>query len=57
MNANQADAKVATMCRVLAVSTSGYYARRGRAPSTTNLDYSALVKALELMANHTVAPD
>jgi putative transposase len=33
VNANQAIYTVATMCRVLAVSASGYYARRKRPPS------------------------
>ena len=34
MRANQADYPVATMCRVLEVSPSGYYAWLERAPST-----------------------
>jgi putative transposase len=33
VNANQASYGIATMCRVLEVSTSGYYARQKRPPS------------------------
>jgi putative transposase len=46
VNANQADAKVATMCRVLQVSTSGYYAWRDRVPSTTALANAVLVERI-----------
>lgn len=46
MNANQADAKVATMCRVLGVSTSGYYAWRDRAPSAHALADAVLTKRI-----------
>lgn len=46
MNANQADAKVATMCRVLQVSTSGYYAWRDRAPSERALANAVLTERI-----------
>ena len=46
MNANQADAKVATMCRALGVSTSGYYAWRDRAPSTTAMNNAVLIERI-----------
>jgi putative transposase len=46
VNANQADAKVATMCRVLGVSSSGYYAWRERAPSTTAVANAVLVERI-----------
>ena len=56
MNANQADAKVATMCRVLAVSTSGYYAWRDRAPSARALADAVLterIRAVHIDSHHT----
>ena len=43
MNANQADTKVKTMCRVLGVSTSGFYAWRDRAPSARSMANAVLV--------------
>ena len=46
MNANQADAKVATMCRVLGVSVSGYYGWRDRAPSTTAMNNAVLAERI-----------
>ena len=46
MNANQANAKVATMCRVLGVSTSGYYAWLDRAPSATAMSNAVLVERI-----------
>lgn len=42
MNANQADAKVRAMCRVLQLSPSGYYAWRDRAPSQRAIDNAVL---------------
>jgi hypothetical protein len=44
VNANRADAKVRTMCRVLGVSASGYYAWRERAPSARTLADAVLVE-------------
>ena len=46
MNANQAGAKVRTMCRVLGVSASGYYAWRDRAPSARTLADAVLVERI-----------
>jgi len=46
VNANQADAKVATMCRMLHVSTSGYYAWRDRAPSHRALANAVLTERI-----------
>ena len=51
MNANQADAKVRTMCRVLQVSPSGYYAWRDRAPSQRVIDNAVLTERIR--AVHT----
>jgi putative transposase len=56
VNANQADAKVATMCRVLQVSTSGYYAWRDRAPSQRALANAVLterIRQVHAESHHT----
>ena len=46
MNANQADANVRTMCRVLQVSASGYYAWRDRPPSRRAIDNAVLTERI-----------
>jgi putative transposase len=51
VNANQADAKVRTMCRVLQVSPSGYYAWRDRAPSQRAIDNAVVTERIR--AVHT----
>jgi len=44
---NRANHKVATMCRVLGVSTSGYYAWRHRKPSAREIDDAALTRRIK----------
>ncbi len=44
MSDHQAEHDVATMCRVLGVSRSGYYASRGRAPSKRDREDAALTE-------------
>ncbi len=51
MNANQADANVRTMCRVLGVAASGYYAWRDRAPSDQGVIVSRK-RVARLMRQH-----
>ena len=46
MNANQASVPVQTMCRVLKVSASGYYAWLDRAPSPRAIDNAVLVERI-----------
>ena len=46
MNANQANIPVHTMCRVLKVSASGYYAWRDRAPSKLAIDNAVMVERI-----------
>jgi putative transposase len=46
VNANQADAKVRMMCRVLQISPSGYYAWRDRAPSKRAIDNAVLTERI-----------
>ena len=49
MNANQADLPVRTMCRVLGVSHSGYYAWNERAPSKRAIDDAVLTERIRLI--------
>jgi putative transposase len=46
MSAHQADFPVATMCRVLGISASGYYAWSKRAPSKRTQTNAALIKTV-----------
>jgi putative transposase len=46
VTAHQADFKIATMCRVLGISRSGYYAWVKRVPSRRSHDNTALTKRL-----------
>lgn len=46
MNANQATYPVHTMCRLLDVSASGYYAWLKRAPSKHSLDDAQLLEQI-----------
>lgn len=46
MKANQAAHSVTTMCRVLGVSASGYYAWQGRAPSARTRQDAALLEQI-----------
>jgi putative transposase len=56
VNANQAIYGVATMCRVLAVSASGYYAWRKRPPSArarTDVALTSRITAIHQYARGT----
>jgi len=46
VSANQAKVPVHTMCRVLKVSASGYYAWLGRAPSRRSIDDAVLLERI-----------
>ena len=46
MNADQANVAVHTMCRVLNVSASGYYAWRDRPPSKLAMDSAVMVERI-----------
>jgi putative transposase len=46
VNANQADVSVRTLCRVLQVSASGYYAWRARSPSRRAIDNAVLTERI-----------
>ncbi len=46
MSANQADVSVQMMCRMLDVSTSGYYAWRDRAPSRRSIDDAVMTERI-----------
>lgn len=49
MSAHQACYPIATMCRVLGVSTSGYYAWRNRTPSRRAQDNDALLEQILIL--------
>ena len=53
MSAHQADFPIATMCRVLGVSTSGYYAWSSRASSARDRSNKALIERIS--AIHTAS--
>jgi putative transposase len=56
VNANQANANVRTMCRVLQVSASGYYAWRDRAPSARAMGNAVLterIRQVHAESHHT----
>ena len=53
MSTNQATFPIATMCRVLAVSASGYYRWRRRPLSARSLDDAALTERIR--AAHTAS--
>ena len=46
MNANQADLPIETMCRVLKVSQSGFYAWRSRGPSRRSIDDAVMTERI-----------
>ena len=46
-NLNQADYKVATMCRLLGVTRSGYYAWLNRSPSARSIEDAPLTRRIE----------
>jgi putative transposase len=56
MNVNQARLPVHTMCRVLEVSASGYYAWQGRAPSHHAIEDAVLTERIRLLhaASHEI---
>ena len=55
MNANQANVPVHTMCRVLKVSASGYYAWRDRAPSKRAIGDAVLVERIRAIHSESDA--
>ena len=55
MTANQADLPVRTLCRVLKVSPSGYYAWQGRPPSRRAIDDAVLTERIRVI--HTASDE
>ena len=49
MKRNQADYPVATLCRLLGVSTSGYYAWRSRPPSGRTQSDTRLIERMRTL--------
>jgi putative transposase len=55
VNANQADLPVRTMCRMLGVSHSGFYAWKERAPSAWAIDDAVLTERIRII--HAASDD
>lgn len=54
--ANQADLPVRTMCRVLGVSASGFYAWRDRSPSQRSIANAVMTERIRQVTKTPMSP-